>query len=122
MFRSLIHRIIVQSIFVASQHCLVAFGDKETEYLKTEALKCFLKHLFCIVGGFKTKDKVKLAKELAERQIKALQVPDEVEIKHTTIQFGLATHNVFRTMCLFLQVNYYSFVFFFNLVCSFFFN
>ncbi len=53
-------------------------------------------------GGFKSTDKVKLAKRQAEAQLQAMAPPAPV-ITKTTIQFGLATHKVFKTFCLFCQ-------------------
>ena len=52
------------------------------------------------VGGFKGMDMEKLAKTRMEQQIRAM-APEPVATTKTTIQFGLTTHRVLRTLSIF---------------------
>lgn len=61
-------------------------------------------------GGFKAADKAKLARRMEEEQRRVAQLPAEVPSK-TTIQFGLATHRVFKTFALFCHGLFAGFAF-----------
>lgn len=57
---------------------------------------------FHIADGFKTTDKAKVARKRAEQQQLAYNVPLAVTTQ-TTMQFGLSTHKVFKTVSVMLQ-------------------
>ena len=65
---------------------------------------------WCVTGGFKAANKVKLARRLQEEQQRITQLP-AAPPNETTIQFGLTTHRLFKTFTLFTHGIFAGFAF-----------